>query len=194
MPHALPDQLCGQCWRTPPPLAAICAGFVYNAFSRALILRFKHADELYLTPVLGQFLTRHFATLHQPGNPVVPIRLHRHRCFARRYIQSAELARWLTPVDEFAPAILLRQHHNKSHARLNKAQRQKNVSRAFTVAPKSRPTLSGRPVILIDDVMTTGATLTTATNCLLAAGSGPVYGLVLARVLQKDYTCFRAMF
>ena len=72
LPHALPDQLCGQCWRTPPPLAAIRAGFVYNAFSRALILRFKHADGLYLAPILGQFLARHFAALHQPGNLVVP--------------------------------------------------------------------------------------------------------------------------
>ena len=53
LPHALPDQLCGQCWRTPPPFAAIRAGFVYNVFSRALILRFRHADGLYLTPVLG---------------------------------------------------------------------------------------------------------------------------------------------
>ena len=61
LPHALPDQLCGQCWRTPPPLAAIRTGFVYNAFSQALILQFKHADGLYLTHVLGQFLARDFA-------------------------------------------------------------------------------------------------------------------------------------
>ena len=82
LPHALPDQLCGQCWRTPPPFAAIRAGFVYNVFSRALILRFRHADGLYLTPVLGQFLTRHFNALHQPGNLVVPIPLHRHHYLA----------------------------------------------------------------------------------------------------------------
>ena len=114
---------------------------------------------------------------------MVPIPPHRHRDMARRYNQSAELAHWLAPADEFAPAILLRQHHNKSQAELSRAQRQKNVAGGFTVAPKSRPTLSGRPVILIDDVMTTGATLTAATNCLLAAESGPVYGLVLARVV-----------
>ena len=64
LPHALPDQRCGQCWPTPPPLAAIRAEFVYNAFSWALILRFKHADKLYLTQVFGQFLTLHLAALH----------------------------------------------------------------------------------------------------------------------------------
>jgi len=70
---------------------------------------------------LGQFLARHSATLHKPGNLVVPIPLHRHRYLAQHYNQSAELARWLAPVDEFAPAILLRQHHNKSQAGLNRA-------------------------------------------------------------------------
>ena len=114
---------------------------------------------------------------------MVSIPLHRHRYLARRYNQTAELARWLAPVDEFASAILLCRHHNKSQAGLHWAQRQKNVTGVFTVEPKSRPTLSGRPVTLIDDVMTTGATLTAATNCLLAAGSGPVCGLVLALVL-----------
>ena len=146
-------------------------------------MQFKHADRLYLTTVLGQFLVRHFAALHQPGNLVVPIPLHRHLYLARRYHPSAELAHWLAPADEFAPAILLRQHHNKSQAGLSQAQRQKNVAGIFTVAPMSWSTLSGRPVILIDDVMTIGATLTAATNCLLAAGSGPFYGKVLARVL-----------
>ena len=139
-------------------------------------------------------MVRHFAALHQPGNLVVPIPPHRHRDMARRYNQSAELAHWLAPADEFAPAILLRQHNNKSQAELSRAQRQKNVAEAFTVAPKSRPTLSGRPVILIDDVMTTGATLTAATNCLLAAGSGPFYSKKRARVLYKDCQCFRTMF
>ena len=108
LPHALPELICGQCWRTLPPLAAIHAGFVYNAFSRALFLLFKHADGLYLTPVSGQFLARHFAALHQPGNLVVPIPLYRHRYLARRYYQSTESASWLTPVDEFAPVIMLR--------------------------------------------------------------------------------------
>ena len=80
--RTLPDQLFGQCWRTPPALSSIRAVFIYNAFSWALILRFKHAEGQYLTPVLGQFPARHFATLHKPGNLAVPIPLHRHRYLA----------------------------------------------------------------------------------------------------------------
>ena len=91
----------------------------------------------------------------------------------------------MVPADDFAPDILLRRHQNKSQAGLSRIQRQKNVAGVFSVTPKSRAKLAGRPVMLIDDVIATGATLNAATACLLATGSGPVHGLVLARVLQK---------
>ena len=181
--HALPDHLCGQCWLAPPPLAAIWAGFVYNDFSRALILPFKHGDALHLTPVLGRFVTRHFNAMNDPGSLVIPTPLHRRRYLLRRYNQSAELARWLAPADTFAPNMLQRRHHNKSQAGLSRAQRKKNVAGIFSVPHKYRDILSGRPVILVDDVMASGATLAAAGPCLLAAGSGPVKGLVVARVL-----------
>ena len=150
--HALPDHLCGQCWLAPPPLAVIRAGFVYNDFSHALILPFKHGDALHLTPVLGRFVTRHFNAMNDPGSLVIPIPLHRR-------------------------------HHNKRQAGLSRAQRKKNVAGIFSVTHKYRDILSGRPVILVDDVMASGATLAAAARCLLAAGSGPVKGLVVARVL-----------
>ena len=60
-----------------------------------MILRFKHADGLYLTPFFGWLLARYYAALRQPRNPVIPIPLHRHHNLARRYNQSAKLARWL---------------------------------------------------------------------------------------------------
>ena len=150
--HALPDHLCGQCWLAPPPLAAIRAGFVYNDFSRALILPFKHDDALHLTPVLGRFVTRHSNAMNDPSSLVIPIPLHRR-------------------------------HHNKRQAGLSRAQRKKNVAGILRVPHKYRDILSGRPVILVDDVMSSGATLAAAARCLLAAGSGPVKGLVVARVL-----------
>ena len=93
------------------------------------------------------------------------------------------LALWLAPPETFAPNILQRRHHNKSQAGLNRAQRKKNVAGMFSVPQKYRNTLSSEPVILVDDVMVSGATLSAAARCLVAAGSGPVKGLVLARVL-----------
>ena len=121
--------------------------------------------------------------MDDPGSLVIPIPLHRRRYLLRRYNQSAELARWLAPADTFAPNMLQRRHHNKSQAGLSRAQRKKNVAGIFSVPHKYRDILSGRPVILVDDVMASGATLAAAARCLLAAGSGPVKGLVVARVL-----------
>ena len=90
---------------------------------------------------------------------------------------------WLAAPDTLVPNMLQRRHHNKSQAGLSRAQRKKNVAGIFSVPHKYRDILSSRPVILVNDVMASGATLTAAARCLLAAGSGPVKGLVVARVL-----------
>ena len=79
--------------------------------------------------------------------------------------------------------MLQRRHHNKSQAGLSRAQRKGNVAGIFSVPQKYRGILYGRLVILVDDVMASGATSAAAARCLLAAGSGPVKGLVVARVL-----------
>ena len=90
---------------------------------------------------------------------------------------------WLAPADTFALEMLQRRHHNKSQAGLSRPQCKKNVAGIFSVPHKYRDILSGKPVILVDDVMASGATLAAAARCLPAAGSGPIKGLVVARVL-----------
>ena len=109
--------------------------------------------------------------------------MHCRRYLLRRYNQSAELTRWLAAPGAFAPNMVHRRHHYKSQAGLSRLQHKKNIAGIFSVPPKYRDILSGRPVILVDDVMASGATLAAAARCLLAAGSGPVKGLVVARVL-----------
>ena len=94
------------------------------------------------------------------------------------------MAGWLEPAEDCAPNVLLCRRHDKSQAGLCRVQRQKNVAGLFSRTPESRAKLSGRPVMLIDYVMATGVTLNATTACLLAAGSGPVHGLVLARALK----------
>lgn len=182
--HALPDHLCRYCWLAPPPLATFWAGFVYNDFSRTLIILFKYCDALHLTPVLRRFVTRHYTAINDPSGLVIPMSLHRRSFLLGRYNQSAELARWLAPPETFAPNILQRRRHNKSQSGLSRLQRKKNVAGIFSVPHKYRDTLSCRPVIIVDDVKASGATLSAATRCLLAAGGGPVMGLVVAHFLQ----------
>lgn len=179
----------------------IRAALHYNDNSRQLILRFKHTDGLQLTPFLAAMVGRDFdmmtkamantiadSGMADSGVPlVVPVPLHRQRYFLRRYNQSAELARHLchaTGSGHFAPEILIRRRPTASQGGLSRRQRHRNLAGAFAVDGQSRARLKGRQVILIDDVMTTGATLFAAAKCLTAAGSGPVSALVLARVAR----------
>lgn len=191
--HTLADPVCATCFQTPPPLAMIRAGLHYNDSSRQLILSFKHGDGLQLTPVLASVMARDFAAMADAmdtaiGTPlVIPVPLHRRRFFRRRYNQSAELARHLchiTGTGSFAPQILVRQRPTRSQGGLSRRQRHRNLAGAFAIAGDARTHLEGRAVILVDDVMTTGATLFAASKCLSAAGSGVVSALVLARVAR----------
>ena len=185
--HTLADPLCAACFTDPPPLMAIRAGLHYNDSSRQLILAFKHGDTLQLTPFLSALVARDFTALCDAGTLVVPVPLHGHRYFRRRYNQSAELARHLcriTATGSFSPKVLVRRRATASQGGLSRQQRSRNLAGAFAVPAEARAGLAGRSVLLVDDVMTTGATLFEAARCLAGSGSGDVFGLVLARVVR----------
>ena len=188
--HTLADPLCAGCWTTPPPLAAIRACFHYADSARALILHYKHGDGLQLTPLLARLGARLFIELGSADTLVIPVPLHRRRYFRRRYNQAAEWGRQLchhTGTGDFAPEILVRRRATRSQGGLSRHQRQRNIAGAFAVPPDAAPRLAGRPVLLVDDVLTTGATLHEAARRLAAAGSGPVSALVLARVTRLSH-------
>jgi len=183
--HTLADPLCASCWTDPPPLAAIRACFHYADSARDLILHYKHGDRLQLTPLLARLGARLFMELATDTSLIIPVPLHRRRYFRRRYNQAAEWARCLcrhTGTGHFAPDLLVRQRATRTQGGLSRNQRQRNVAGAFAVPPDLVSHLGDRPVVLIDDVMTTGATLNEAAHRLTNAGSGPVSALVLARV------------
>ena len=185
--HTLSEPICASCFTAPPPLAAIRAALHYNDSSRKLILAFKHGDALQLTPFLSALIARDFTALCTSEPLVVPVPLHTRRYLKRRYNQSAELARQLcrtTGAGQFAPAVLTRRRATESQGGLSRHQRRRNLAGAFAVPEAERRGLAGRQVILVDDVMTTGATLFEAARCLARSGSGDVSALVLARVVR----------
>ena len=129
-----------------------------------------------------------FDALAETADLVIPVPLHPARYLKRRYNQSAELARWLclnrTGGIEFAPHLLVRVKATPSMAGLSKSRREQNVRRAFQLAnPAAKKILAGKNILLIDDVMTTGATLNSCTQTLLEAGAQSVSALVFARVV-----------
>ena len=185
LPYSMPDMKCGACWLEPPPLMAIRAACLYGDASRALILQLKYGSGFHLVPIFGRLLQRNFTTICQTDHLVVPIPLHRFRYWQRRYNQSAELARHLCKQHdraEFAPNILQRIRHTRSQGGLNREQRRQNIKDSFHVPSRLHDQIAGRPVLVIDDVFTTGATVFEAAKCLKKAGSGPISAIVIARV------------
>jgi len=157
---------------------------LYNDTSRDLILKFKHGGGLFLTPFFAALMAGLCRELLAPESLIVPVPLHRWRYLKRRYNQSAELARALAArhdPQQFAPDILYRCKRTPSQAGLNRRQRQQNLAGAFHINPAARNRLNGRAVLLVDDVMTTGATLHEAARTLQRGGCQSVRAVVIAR-------------
>lgn len=175
--------LCGECLREHPPFSRARAAFAYNEQSRTLILKLKYQDDTYLSHSFAGWLQSAGKELVAASDLMIPVPLHWRRMVSRRYNQSLLLARALaakTALPLLADG-LVRTRHTPQQAGLSKNAREKNVKNAFAVPPKHLVVLKGKSILLIDDVMTTGATLSACTHVLLKAGAGQVNVLTLAR-------------
>ena len=149
-----------------------------------LILPFKHADRIELVRGLAPLMARAGAALLAGAEILVPVPLHRRRLFTRRYNQAALLARALGGVAR-RPAILdalIRHRATVPLGDRNAEERALEVAGAFIVRPGRAAALAGRHVLLIDDVMTSGATANACARALRGAGAAAVDVLVAARV------------
>ena len=169
--------LCGRCLTRPPPFDAVYAHFEYRAPINLVINRYKHQAELHMERAFALPL----ADSQLPWTDVdafCPLPSHFLRRWQRGFDQSERLARYLS-VRHGRPtlAALTRQRVTPPQQGLSRAQRARNLQHAFrcTLGVKNKT------LVLVDDVMTTGASAQAATRCLLAAGAAKVYVWVLAR-------------
>ena len=189
LPHALPEEpICGSCAAAPPVFDRARAALRYDEGSRGLILAFKHADRTDISRALGTWMARVGAPLLAEADLVVPVPLHRWRLLRRGYNQAAILARSLRlPGASFrlVPDLLQRRRRTPSQQGLSAEARLANVTRtAFRLHPRHRAAVEGRRVLLIDDVLTTGATVQACASVLRTAGASAVDLLTLARVVR----------
>ena len=181
----LEGALCALCLTRPPAFDMARAILRYDDVSRAPILALKHADRLDLVPGLALWLERAGRTLIESSDLIVPIPLHRSRLWRRRYNQAAELARALSRRSGIAldNAALMRGRATPSQGTMPSARaRRRNVLGAFKVPQPGR--VAGRNILLVDDVLTTGATAEAASRALKRAGAAKVQVLALARVVR----------
>lgn len=153
--------------------------------ARQLVHRLKYGDRLELAGTMGSWMARAGAELLGDADVLVPVPLHRRRLTARRFNQSGLLAGAIgrasgVPV---AHAALVRCKATASQVGLSRTQRQLNLQGAFAVRPEGRTAIAGRAIVLIDDVLTSGATANAAARALLRAGARRVDVLVFARVV-----------
>lgn len=181
-----PVPLCGACARERPAFDRARAVMRYDDHSRGLILGFKHADRTEGAPAYGAWLARAGQELLGETELIVPVPLHWRRLFTRRYNQAALLAQALGRQAHLPVAldVLRRRRHTVSQGRLNVAARERNVAGVFAVSPAKHALLRDRRVLLVDDVMTTGATVSACAKALRRAGAAAVDVLVLARSIR----------
>jgi len=177
--------LCGPCVQDPPLFDRARAVFVYDDVSRDLVLSFKHADQTQSAPGYGKWLARAGADLLTDADLLIPVPLHRRRLFARRYNQAALLVHALAKETgrRAAPDALIRVKKTQPHIDMGRMARQQNVAGAFRVHPKWAEALEGARVVLVDDVFTTGATVSSCARVLRAAGAARIDVLTLSRVM-----------
>jgi ComF family protein len=176
--------VCAACLARPPLCAKSRAALRYDADSRGLVLAFKHADRTQNAPAFAAWMARAGADTLAGADLLVPVPLHWTRLVRRRFNQAALLARALSkrsgiPV---APDLLARVRMTRTQGDLTRAQRRRNVRGAFQV--RATAPLRGKTVVLIDDVMTTGATFEACARALRRAGAREVRALALARVVR----------
>ncbi|WP_281299711.1 MULTISPECIES: ComF family protein [unclassified Iodidimonas] len=185
------NPLCGACLAGLPLYDRGLSALVYDDASRSLILAYKRADRTELAAPLALLMARAGGGLLADADLLLPVPLHHSRLFSRRFNQSALLARALSrqsgiPHD---PTLLVRVKRTKSMGGLNRSERMKNVRKAFALggSARSRAALSGRRVILVDDVYTTGATVNACARVLRKAGVAHISVLTVARVLSPAH-------
>ncbi|MBF0167012.1 MAG: ComF family protein [Alphaproteobacteria bacterium] len=176
---------CAPCLDSPPPWRQARAVLRYDEASKGLVLGLKHADRTDLAPALARWMKRAGDDLLSECDLIAPVPLHWMRLFTRRFNQSALLALALGDLSGLPVRgdLMVRTRRTQSQGHLHRSERFGNVKGAFAVRPRHAPKLKGKSVLLIDDVLTSGATAAECARTLLKAGAAQVDVLCVARAV-----------
>ena len=176
---------CASCHAAPPPYDRARSALIYDDGSRGLILGFKHSDRLHSAPAFGAWIARTGAELLEDADLIAPVPLHRWRLLKRRYNQAALIAAYAGKRAGVMhlPDLLERHRATPTQGGLSASGRTRNVAGAFRLNPRFADRVKGSRIVLVDDVLTTGATVGACAKVLKRGGAARVDVLTLARVV-----------
>ncbi len=178
--------VCAPCLSAPPRHAGIAAGTLYNDAARKLVLAFKHGRRIALAPLLARLIAPKLGEVDNEWL-VVPVPLHRWRLWRRGFNQSALLAQELAKATGAQLLVdgLVRRKATPMLGGLGRKARERALSGAIAVNPRRAVLLKDRRVLLVDDVLTSGATTSTCVSVLRRAGASEVRIACFSRVLDE---------
>jgi ComF family protein len=174
--------------KNPPPYEKARAAFRYEGSAAALVKRLKFSDRPELARLLAPFMVRAGQDVLRANALLVPVPLHRRRLLGRRFNQAAELCRAMAREtgNEIVFQAVQRVKATRPQIGLTRRNRKRNLKGAFTVPKSMKDQIQGRSLVLVDDVLTTGATVEAMSETLRQAGAGRIYVLTLARVVRPE--------
>jgi ComF family protein len=180
--------ICGSCIQRPPVYSKARAVLKYDDSSRDMILGYKHSDQTNRAPTFAIWMYRAGFKLVNECDIICPVPLHSRRLIQRRFNQSALLAQQLAKLSKkpVSPDMLLRTRPTRSQGGLSAAARHRNVQGVFQLNPPRRYLVEKARILLIDDVLTTGATVEACCTQLLRAGAAEVNVLTFSRVVRAS--------
>jgi len=176
-------EICGACLKTPPAFTRTIAALRYDFPADALIQSLKYQNNLAIAPILANLLFAHLQTIAAKPDIIVPMPLHPIRLRERGFNQAMEIGRYLAQQMKIPllPDCCSRIKHTPPQTGLPWKARQKNIRKAFGCTID----LSGKHVAVLDDVMTSGASLNELATVLRQQGAAEISNWVIARTLPE---------
>lgn len=177
---------CDACLFAPKPWATGRAALLYDGVARRMVMALKHGDRLDMVAPMAAWMAEKTGDMDISGAIIAPVPLHRRRLFLRRFNQAALLAQGIAKLKglDCCPDLLQRLKPTVMQEGMSREKRFENQRNAFRIPPGRMHLIADRRVVLVDDVMTSGATLSACAEVCYGAGAELVNVLVLARVAR----------
>lgn len=177
------EAICGNCVISSPLYDRSISSLKYDVYSKKLIHRFKYNDQLHVLDYLVNLMINMGRELIEQADIIIPVPMHKNKLLKRGYNQAALLAMRIASKKklEYIPQLMIKTKNTTSQAQLNQKQRLKNVKNSIELNPKYKEKIKGRKILLIDDVITTGATINESCKVLRKEDPDKIFVLTLAK-------------